>query len=180
MSRSSPPAFCARRKADRIRRELAELEGREWRTFEDSLRILVTLGAVVADKDDPSRLTATPLGEVAREVRCENELWMALALREASGMSLTPAELAGLVGALVGWDVVGSRPGVSCAYEPSPAVAAAMEALEGPRGDLEAVQIASGHMGASAAVVIDARLCGLVEVRQRSVCFACRAGAERA
>jgi hypothetical protein len=59
------------------------------------LGILVEMGAM----EEPS-LRLLPLGLVARGINCNNELWMAAALSSPGVMSLTPPQLAALVGAL--------------------------------------------------------------------------------
>lgn len=56
-----------------------------------------------------ARITFTPLGKVAREVNCANELWMALVLTHAALQGLAPPQLAAVLSAGVGgggggWD----------------------------------------------------------------------------
>jgi len=147
------------RRADRLRSEMEEIRGREWRTFEDALRVLAAAGAVSEEGD---RIVARPLGDVAREVRCENELWMATVLASATVASLPPPRLAAVVGAVVTGDVIGTKPGVAAAYGASAPVLDALDALEGPRARLEEVQLE--HLGPAAwGAALDDRLCGLVE-----------------
>lgn len=133
---------------------------------------------------------ATALGEVAREVRSENELWMAMALTGPAAQGLPPGALAAFVSCLTAGDVLGTKPGVRCSYAPTEQasgrvgcvllqrcdiidsssclpsqVVLAAEALEMSRVALEDAQSEAGIAGPGSTVAIDARLAGLVEVR---------------
>lgn len=101
----------------------------------------------------------TPLGLVARDVRCSNELWMAGALTHPALQTLPPPELAAVVSALVAPDAF-NRANVYVAYEPSPGVTAAVEAMEPARAELAALQL---RAGLDVPMGLDLRMAGVVE-----------------
>lgn len=150
------------RRAERIREEIEEDRARTWRSFEGSLTVLRRMGAVEHDLRE-GRAVATALGEVAREVRSENELWMAMALTGPAAQGLPPGALAAFVSCLTAGDVLGTKPGVRCSYAPTEQVVLAAEALEMSRVALEDAQSEAGIAGPGSTVAIDARLAGLVE-----------------
>ncbi|KAL4443480.1 hypothetical protein ABPG75_011217 [Micractinium tetrahymenae] len=101
----------------------------------------------------------TPLGLVAREVNCANELWMALVLTHAAVQGLAAPQLAAVLSAVIASESV-SRPSVWTAYSASEAVNAAVLQLEDTRQALAALQI---RHGVEAPIAVDLRLAGLVE-----------------
>jgi len=151
------------RRITTLRRRLKEDRGRTWRSFEDTVRVLREVGAIEPTADADGRIAALPLGEVARDVRTDNELWSAMILTSPGARELDARGLAGLVAAVVTPDSVGSRPGVGCAYAPSAAVLSVVAGLEEERARLEALQRTVPSMGEFAAVNIDTRLVGMVE-----------------
>lgn len=83
-------ATALRRRAKEWRLALEATSHRKesnWRSFESTVQILVSAGAL-----DQATLQATPLGEVAREIQCDNELWMAIVLSHASMQVSSRAE----------------------------------------------------------------------------------------
>lgn len=87
-----------------------------------------------------TRVGFTPLGRVAREVNCANELWLALVLTHEALQQLEPPQLAAVLSAIVAGESV-SRPTVWTAYSATEPVTAAVLALEEPRTRLAALQV---------------------------------------
>ncbi|KAI3428051.1 hypothetical protein D9Q98_006436 [Chlorella vulgaris] len=107
----------------------------------------------------PGHVMFTPLGRVAREINCANEMWMALVLTHSAVQALPPPQLAGVLCAVISAECV-SRPSVWTAYSATEAVTAAVLELEGVRGGLEALQ---ARHNVVAPISVDLRLAGLVE-----------------
>ncbi|CAG9467871.1 unnamed protein product [Pedinophyceae sp. YPF-701] len=149
------------RRAERLRKQLEARTAHGWRAFEDVVGVLQDAGALEAEESPGGHLAARPLGDVARQVRCENELWMAMALTHPATQLLSPRAFAGLVGALVTPGVVGSRPGVSCGYRPSRTVLDAIESMVDAADKLDELQAARRNLDSP--VDIDVRLSGLCE-----------------
>ena len=57
-----------------VRRNAKE-NGTTWRSFENTLQVLVCVGAL-----DPKTYKTSILGSVARELNADNELWFAIVL----------------------------------------------------------------------------------------------------
>lgn len=64
-----------------------------WKSFENTLQVLVEAGAL-----EKATLEATPLGQVARDISAENELWIAMVLSHASAQVRAETSL------LLSWD----------------------------------------------------------------------------
>jgi superfamily II RNA helicase len=159
-------------RAARLKAQQEADAGRAWRSFEDTLAVLRASGAVEEGMTPDGGVTLRNLGEVAREVRTENELWTALTLTSGAVRGLGPETLAGVLAALITADVVGGRPNVRCAYPPSEAVLDALDELEETRIFLEDLQLQVMPMDggtdtpaaeAAARIDVDVRLVGLVE-----------------
>lgn len=116
-------------------------------------------GEVQEEQQAPGRVRFTPLGLVARDLNGQNELWLAAVLTHPAFQGLPPPQLAAAVSAAVAPEAV-SRSGAWVAYPPSAIVVAAVEALEGERARLAALQVAAG---VEAPLPIDLRLAGIVE-----------------
>ncbi|KAK9908752.1 hypothetical protein WJX75_002337 [Coccomyxa subellipsoidea] len=155
------PDLRARAKATILQRRAGEmraaLEGQlssAWQRFQDVTAVLVAAGALAGNN-----LQAQPLGEVARQITGENELWLAKALTNAALQDLAAPQLAGALAALVAGESV-SRPSISAAYEPSQAICDAIEALEEEREQLYDLQM---QADIAAPLSVDLRLSGVVE-----------------
>lgn len=70
-------------------------------SVQDVLDILVSTGAMEADT-----LRILPLGLLARDIRGQNELWMAIALTSPVVAELTGPQLAAFIGALLCSEVI--------------------------------------------------------------------------
>ncbi|KAL3144002.1 hypothetical protein ABBQ32_003810 [Trebouxia sp. C0010 RCD-2024] len=125
-----------------------------WRSFQDLVACLVACDAL-----QPESLTALPLGHVARQIHGENELWLAMVLTHPAVQSLTPPQLAGVLGAILTSENI-SKPQVWVAYEPTAQVVDAVQALEPERERLYKVQV---QHGVQAPLAIDLRLAGVIE-----------------
>jgi hypothetical protein len=151
-----------------------ELQGRldgGWRAFEDAVGVLEAAGAFEPAPPGAARgggggggagtarRRFAPLGMVAREVRGANELWLALVLTHAATQSLPAPQLAAVLSAVVAAEAF-NRAGAYVAYDPSPAVAAAVEALEPARAELAALQ---GRARLDTPLSVDLRMAGVVE-----------------
>ncbi|PSC72530.1 DEAD-box ATP-dependent RNA helicase chloroplastic isoform B [Micractinium conductrix] len=101
----------------------------------------------------------TPLGQVAREINCANELWMALVLTHEAVQGLEAPQLAAVLCSVIASESV-SRPTVWTAYPASERVAATVLALEETRLALSALQI---RHSVQSPIAVDLRLAGLVE-----------------
>jgi hypothetical protein len=98
-------------------------------------------------------LALTELGQIAAEVRGENELWLAAALRSlGKEVELEPPQLAAIVCALLCPETL-NRGSVWCDYSPSEGLYETMRQLEPARMQIQALQDQAGahaHMYPSA------------------------------
>ncbi|KAK9846418.1 hypothetical protein WJX81_003415 [Elliptochloris bilobata] len=141
-----------RRRAAALHHEMEGSLGVGGREFEDVVGVLVAAGAL-----DPDTLAPRPLGEAARQLSGENELWLATVLSDPAVQTLKAAQLAGLACAMVSAEAV-SKPQISAAYAPSEAVVEAVRALEGARSALFDLQ---ADAGVHVPLAVDLRLAGL-------------------
>jgi superfamily II RNA helicase len=100
-----------------------------------------------------------PLGEVARSLHGENELWLACLLASPGVQALAPPELAGAVAAVLAGEL-SLRPGVRARYPPAPSVVASIAALDATRAALARLQ---WRYGVDAPLAVDLRLSGVVQ-----------------
>lgn len=102
-----------------------------------------------------------PLGETASAIRGENELWLAMVLRNKVLLDLKPAQLAAVIGSLVS-EGIKVRPwkNNSFIYEPSPTVINIINFLEEPRNYL--LQLQEKH-GVAISCCLDSQFSGMVE-----------------
>ena len=104
-------------------------------------------------------LTLSALGEVARGLAGENELWLAAVLTHEAVQALAPSELAAVLSAVAAGEST-LRPGASAPYPPSRAVLSAVAATEPVRAKLARAQAAAG---VDSPLALDLRLAGVVE-----------------
>ena len=176
------------KRADDLEKELeGGLDG-GWKSFEAIVDVLEAAGAVEpeasalsdageegkrtpgANVEEPTEsgfgamhdgrvMKFTPLGLVARDLRCSNELWMAAAMSHPALQGLNPPQLAGVMSALVASEAF-SRSAVHVAYPPSYTVAETIESMESVRSDIARLQF---QVGLDVPLLVDLRLAGLVE-----------------
>ncbi|KAG2449071.1 hypothetical protein HYH02_005820 [Chlamydomonas schloesseri] len=148
------------KKADKLRAE-GKSGGRleaTWKTFQLTMEILICMDAL-----EPESLRVLPLGLLARNIQGGNELWLAMALSHPALHALTGPQLAALLGALISPEVLSKPTAVWAAYPVSPAVEAAVEALEEQRQLLVELQADAGLTRWNDALLVDLRFAGLVE-----------------
>jgi superfamily II RNA helicase len=176
----------AARAAAAMRAALESDAGASWRGFEAVLAVLVAVGAVVRTEKGEGRganapttttiptttVALTPLGEVARSLATDNELWVATLLTHPAVQNLPPPALAAALSAVAAGEL-GVRPGVRAAHAPSPAVVAAVTAADSARAALVAAQRAAGI---DAPAAVDLRLAGVVEAWASGATWAQAAG----
>ncbi|KAK9820466.1 hypothetical protein WJX72_010660 [[Myrmecia] bisecta] len=141
-------ALNLQRSADSLRGELNEQVMGTWLDFQDILDVLIDAGAM-----------AKALGQVARQINGDNELWLAVVLTHANVQALDVPRLAGVLSALLTPSVI-SRPQIWASYEASEAIIATIEALEPERERIFKLQISHGM---EASLAVDLRLAGVVE-----------------
>lgn len=102
-----------------------------------------------------------PLGETAAAIRGENELWLAIVLRNKVLLDLKPAQLAAVCGSLVS-EGIKIRPWKSNSYiyEPSSIVVDVINFLEDQRSSLLQIQ---DRYGVKISCGLDSQFCGMVE-----------------
>ncbi|KAG2444652.1 hypothetical protein HXX76_001396 [Chlamydomonas incerta] len=148
------------KKADKLRaegRSSGRLEA-TWKTFQLTMEILICMDALEANT-----LRVLPLGLLARNIQGGNELWLAMALSHPALQTLNGPQLAAMLGALISPEVLSKPTAVWAAYPVSPAVEAAVEALEGQRQLLVELQTDAGLTRWNDALLVDLRFAGLVE-----------------
>lgn len=146
------------KKAQQLRMELEADEQSTWQTFLDVVDILIREGAM-----EPGSLRVLPIGQVARSIQGQNELWLALALTHPSVMSLSGPELAAYLGALLSPEVLRRPMGLVALYPASPRVIEAVEQLEEHRERLFQLQSNLGLNKWNDYLLVDLRLAGIVE-----------------
>jgi superfamily II RNA helicase len=105
--------------------------------------------------DDENALTA--MGGIGAKVRCENELWVSIALMDPSLETASPVHLAAVVGAVLS---EGSRKDMYIAYAPSAEVLEIVDSLAPIRARLLATQ---EQAGVNFPVGLEAEHVGLIE-----------------
>mmetsp|Transcript_21229 Transcript_21229/g.58993 ORF Transcript_21229/g.58993 Transcript_21229/m.58993 type:complete len:1163 (-) Transcript_21229:57-3545(-) len=142
-------------KATRLKNRNEGQKSSGWISFEQMVDILVKFDALTPE------LQPTSLGEVAKALRSENELWLAACVTHPTVQLMEPGPLAGLLAALVAHDTMGSRPDQHIAYPPSTGVIAAVEELEEVCVRLSDLQMEASTIACE--ITIDLRFSGLVE-----------------
>ncbi|KAL0037105.1 hypothetical protein WJX79_000589 [Trebouxia sp. C0005] len=142
------------KRAKKLRQRLDLSLTSTWRSFEALVACCVASNALEANT-----LKALPLGHIARQIHGENELWLAIVLTHPAVQNLTPPQLAGVLGAIMTGENI-SKPQIWAAYEPTPEVINAVQALE---GDREQLYKAQAQHGIQAPLSMDLRLAGIIE-----------------
>ena len=151
----------AARTAAAMRSALDADASASWRGFEAVLAVLAGAGAVDGEAVAAGAecVPLAPLGEVARGLASDNELWLATLLTHPAVQTLPPPQLAAAVSAVAAGEL-SVRPGVRAAYPPSPAVVAAVAATEPDRAVLARLQ---ADADLAAPIGVDLRLAGVAE-----------------
>ncbi|XP_020090516.1 DExH-box ATP-dependent RNA helicase DExH15 chloroplastic [Ananas comosus] len=140
----------------RLTRRLEQIEPTGWREFLQISKVIQEARAL-----DINTHVIYPLGETAAAIRGENELWLAMILRNKVLLELKPAQLAAVCGSLVS-EGIKLRPWKSNSYiyEPSPVVIDVVNHLEEQRNSL--IQIQEKY-GVKISCELDSQFSGMVE-----------------
>ncbi|KAH0459665.1 hypothetical protein IEQ34_012479 [Dendrobium chrysotoxum] len=143
-------------RSHRLTRRIEQIEPSGWKEFLQISKVIQETRAL-----DVHTHVMYPLGETASAIRGENELWLAMVLRNKILLDLKPAQLAAVLGSLVS-EGIKIRPWKSNCYvfEPSSIVVDVVEILEEQRTSL--LQIQDKH-GVKISCGLDCQFSGMVE-----------------
>ncbi|XP_020578336.1 DExH-box ATP-dependent RNA helicase DExH15 chloroplastic isoform X2 [Phalaenopsis equestris] len=143
-------------KSHRLTKRIEQIEPSGWKEFLQISKVIQETRAL-----DVNTHVMYPLGETASAIRGENELWLAMVLRNKVLLDLKPAQLAPILGSLVS-EGIKIRPWKSnCyVYEPSSIVIKVVDILEEQRTSL--LQIQDKH-GVKISCGLDSQFSGMVE-----------------
>nr|DAD31083.1 TPA_asm: hypothetical protein HUJ06_009934 [Nelumbo nucifera] len=143
-------------RADRLITRIEQIEPSGWKEFLQISNIIHEARAL-----DINTHMIFPLGETAAAIRGENELWLAMVLRNRILLELKPAQLAAVCGSLVS-DGIKVRPwkNNSYIYEPSNTVINIIKILDEKRSSL--LQLQEKH-GVKIPCELDSQFSGMVE-----------------
>ncbi|EEC73969.1 hypothetical protein OsI_08870 [Oryza sativa Indica Group] len=140
----------------RLTRRIRQIEPTGWKEFLQISKVIQEARAL-----DINTQVIYPLGETAAAIRGENELWLAMVLRNKVLLDLKPSQLAAICGSLVS-EGIKLRPwkNSSYVYEPSSVVTGVINYLEEQRNSL--VDLQEKH-SVKIPCEIDAQFAGMVE-----------------
>ncbi|CAD6249557.1 unnamed protein product [Miscanthus lutarioriparius] len=140
----------------RLTRRIRQIEPTGWKEFLQISKVIQEARAL-----DINTQVIYPLGETAAAIRGENELWLAMVLRNKVLLDLKPSQLAAVCGSLVS-EGIKLRPwkNSSYVYEPSSVVTDVISYLEEQRNSL--IDLQERH-GVKIPCEIDAQFAGMVE-----------------
>uniref|UniRef100_A0A0E0FU16 Helicase ATP-binding domain-containing protein n=1 Tax=Oryza nivara TaxID=4536 RepID=A0A0E0FU16_ORYNI len=140
----------------RLTRRIRQIEPTGWKEFLQISKVIQEARAL-----DINTQVIYPLGETAAAIRGENELWLAMVLRNKVLLDLKPSQLAAICGSLVS-EGIKFRPwkNSSYVYEPSSVVTGVINYLEEQRNSL--VDLQEKH-SVKIPCEIDAQFAGMVE-----------------
>ncbi|XP_058112110.1 DExH-box ATP-dependent RNA helicase DExH15 chloroplastic [Magnolia sinica] len=143
-------------RSDRLINRMEQIEPSGWKEFIQISNVIHEARAL-----DINTHVIFPLGETAAAIRGENELWLAMVLRNKILLDLKPAELAAVCGSLVS-EGIKIRPWKSNSYiyEPSTKVVNAIMLLDEQRSSL--LQLQDKH-GVNIPCELDSQFSGMVE-----------------
>ncbi|KAK8967906.1 hypothetical protein KSP40_PGU005431 [Platanthera guangdongensis] len=143
-------------RSHRLTRRIKQIEPSGWKEFLQISKVIQETRAL-----DVNTHVLYPLGETAAAIRGENELWLAMVLRNKILLDLKPAQLAAVCGSLVS-EGIKIRPwkNNSYIYEPSNIVINVVESLEEQRSSLLQIQ---DKYGVKISCGLDAQFSGMVE-----------------
>ncbi|XP_078174311.1 DEAD/DEAH box helicase isoform X1 [Carex rostrata] len=140
----------------RLARRISQIEPTGWKEFLQISRVIQETRAM-----DISKQLIYPLGKTAAAIRGENELWVAMVLRNKVLRNLKPSQLAAVCGSLVS-EGIKLRPtkSESYVYEPSSTVLEVINYLDEHRNSL--IQIQEKY-GVEIPCALDGQFSGMVE-----------------
>ncbi|KAJ1389873.1 P-loop containing nucleoside triphosphate hydrolase [Sesbania bispinosa] len=143
-------------RSKRLINRIEQIEPSGWKEFMQVSNVIHETRAL-----DINTHLIFPLGETAAAIRGENELWLAMVLRNKILLELKPAQLAAVCASLVS-EGIKLRPwkNNSYIYEPSATVLNFIRLLDEQRGALLAIQ--EKH-GVTISCCLDSQFCGMVE-----------------
>lgn len=143
-------------RSDRLISRMQKIEPSGWKEFLQISNVIHETRAL-----DINRRVIFPLGETAAAIRGENELWLAIVLRNKILLDLRPAQLAAVCGSLVS-EGIKVRPWKSNSYiyEPSTIVFHVISLLDEQRNVL--LEIQEKH-GVTIPCCLDSQFSGMVE-----------------
>ncbi|CAI0379583.1 unnamed protein product [Linum tenue] len=140
----------------RLSERIREIEPSGWKEFLKICNVVHELRAL-----DINTQMIFPLGETAAVIRGENELWLAMVVRNRILLDLKPSQLAGVCASVVSEGIkVRVHENSSYIYEPSSVVIRVVGALEEQRSRF--VKIQERH-GVGISCFLDSQFAGMVE-----------------
>ncbi|KAL3036924.1 hypothetical protein AAZX31_01G036200 [Glycine max] len=143
-------------RSKRLINRIEQIEPSGWKEFMQVSNVIHEIRAL-----DINTHIIFPLGETAAAIRGENELWLAMVLRNKILLELKPAQLAAVCASLVSAGIK-VRPGKnnSYIYEPSATVTKFITLLDEQRSALLAMQ---DKHEVTISCCLDSQFCGMVE-----------------
>lgn len=143
-------------RSNRLINRIEEIEPSGWKEFLKISNVVREIRAL-----DINTQVIFPLGETAAAIRGENELWLAMVLRNRILVDLKPAQLAAVCASVVS-EGIKVRPweNNSYIYEPSSAVINVISVLDEQRSSL--LQLQEKH-DVDVSCCLDSQFCGMVE-----------------
>ncbi|XP_027359744.1 DExH-box ATP-dependent RNA helicase DExH15 chloroplastic isoform X1 [Abrus precatorius] len=143
-------------RSERLINRIEQIEPSGWKEFMQVSNVIHETRAL-----DINSHVIFPLGETAAAIRGENELWLAMVLRNKILLELKPAQLAAVCASLVS-EGIKVRPwkNNSYIYEPSATVVNFIRLLDEQRSALLAIQ---DKHGVTISCCLDTQFCGMVE-----------------
>ncbi|XP_061360795.1 DExH-box ATP-dependent RNA helicase DExH15 chloroplastic [Gastrolobium bilobum] len=143
-------------RSKRLINRIEQIEPSGWKEFMQVSNVIHETRAL-----DINTHILFPLGQTAAAIRGENELWLAMVLRNKILLELKPAQLAAVCASLVS-EGIKVRPwkNNSYIYEPSATVVNFIRLLDEQRSTLLAIQ--EKH-GVTISCCLDSQFCGMVE-----------------
>ncbi|KAF8390326.1 hypothetical protein HHK36_024851 [Tetracentron sinense] len=143
-------------RSNRLISRIEQIEPSGWKEFLQISNVIRETRAL-----DINTHVIFPLGETAAAIRGENELWLAMVLRNKILLDLKPTQLAAVCGSLVS-EGIKIRPwkNNSYIYDPSSTVINVIKLLDEQRNSL--LQLQEKH-GVKILCALDTQFCGMVE-----------------
>lgn len=143
-------------RANRLTERIEEIEPSGWKEFLNISNVVHESRAL-----DINTQVIFPLGETAGAIRGENELWLAMVLRNRILLDLKPAQLAAVCASVVSEGIkVRARENNSYIYEPSTAVVNVINVLDAQRSSF--LQLQERHE-VGIPCCLDSQFSGMVE-----------------
>ncbi|KDP21275.1 hypothetical protein JCGZ_21746 [Jatropha curcas] len=143
-------------RSERLINRIEEIEPSGWKEFLKISNVVHEIRAL-----DINTHVIFPLGETAAAIRGENELWLAMVLRNKILLDLKPAQLAAVCASVVSEGMkVRAWENNSYIYEPSTAVLNVIEILDEQKSSI--LQLQEKH-GVEISCFLDSQFSGMVE-----------------